>query len=199
MKKAQMPRHKWTSGRGVLWIIAMMFIASAAVRFGAGPGQAIAKEVAAISSGQPDAQTPAQCVNPPDIEALLAALATRTEFLDKRQKKLEEYEQSLAFAKDRVQENIDALAAAEQKLTSTIAVTETAAENDLARLTSVYENMKPKQAATLFEEMSPEFAAGFVGRMRPDAAAQIMAGLSPQAAYTISVILAGRNARAPTK
>ncbi len=199
MKKPKMPRQKWASGRGTLWIIALMFVASAGVRFGAGPGRAIAKEVAAISSASADGQTPLQCVNTPDIDALLAALATRNEFLDKRQRKLEEYEQSLAFAKDRVQEQIDALAAAEKTLTSTIAVTETAAENDLARLTSVYENMKPKQAATLFEEMSPEFAAGFVGRMRPDAAAQIMAGLSPQAAYTISVILAGRNARAPTK
>ena len=47
--------------------------------------------------------------------------------------------------------------------------------------------------------MTPEFAAGFIGRMRADAAAAIMAGLSPQAAYTISVILAGRNARAPTE
>ncbi len=199
MRKPQMPRQKWASGRGTLWIIALMFVASAVVRFGAGPGRAIAKEVAAISTAPADGQTPLQCENTPDIDALLAALATRNEFLDKRQRKLEEYEQSLAFAKDRVQEQIDVLAAAEKKLTSTIAVTETAAENDLARLTSVYENMKPKQAATLFEEMSPEFAAGFVGRMRPDAAAQIMAGLSPQAAYTISVILAGRNARAPKK
>jgi flagellar motility protein MotE (MotC chaperone) len=45
--------------------------------------------------------------------------------------------------------------------------------------------------------MDPDFAAGFLGRMRPAAAAGIMAGLSPQKAYTISVLLAGRNAQAP--
>jgi hypothetical protein len=33
--------------------------------------------------------------------------------------------------------------------------------------------------------------------MRSEAAAGIMAGLSPQAAYSISVIMAGRNADAP--
>ena len=45
--------------------------------------------------------------------------------------------------------------------------------------------------------MEPDFAAGFLGRMRPDAAAAVMAGLTPETAYSISVILAGRNATAP--
>ena len=80
-----------------------------------------------------------------------------------------------------------------------LAVAEKAAEGDLSRLTSVYEAMKPKDAAALFEAMEPEFAAGFLGRMRPDAAAGIMTGLSPETAYMISVVLAGRNARAPTE
>ena len=47
------------------------------------------------------------------------------------------------------------------------------------------------------EEMEPSFAAGFLARMRSDVAAGIMAGLKPETAYTISVILAGRNAKAP--
>ena len=33
--------------------------------------------------------------------------------------------------------------------------------------------------------------------MKPEAAAGILARLSPQAAYTVSVILAGRNATVP--
>ncbi|NHX27768.1 hypothetical protein HA397_27890, partial [Escherichia coli] len=86
--------------------------------------------------------------------------------------------------------------AAEDSLRATLTLAETAAESDLARLTAVYENMKPKDAAGLFEQMSPDFAAGFMGMMRPDAAAQIMAALDPATAYSISVVLAGRNARA---
>jgi flagellar motility protein MotE (MotC chaperone) len=57
--------------------------------------------------------------------------------------------------------------------------------------------MKPKDAAALFETMEPEFAAGFIARMLPDSAAKVMSGLDPKVAYTISVILAGRNASAP--
>ncbi len=198
MKKSRMPKRKWSSGRGALIIIASLFIASAIVRIGSGVGQAIAKEVAALRPG-PEEQIPLICENPVEIEEILAALAARGEYLDKRERKLGELEQTLAVAENQVQANLKALVAAEEQLSATIALSDSAAENDLVRLTSVYENMKAKQAADLFEEMAPDFAAGFFGRMRPEAAAEIMAGLSPQTAYTISVILAGRNALAPTE
>ena len=94
---------------------------------------------------------------------------------------------------------MSALVEAEQKLAGTMALAESAAEDDLGKLTAVYESMKPKDAAALFSEMQPEFAAGFLGRMRPDAAAQVMTGLSPDVAYSISVVMAGRNASAPTE
>ena len=92
-----------------------------------------------------------------------------------------------------------ALQDAENRLRDMISIAETAAEDDPTRLTQVYETMKPKSVALLFEEMDPQFAAGFIGRMKPEAAAGIMAGMKPDAAYTISVILAGRNANSPTE
>ena len=85
----------------------------------------------------------------------------------------------------------------ENRLRATLAKADQAAEKDIARLTSVYENMKPAQAAPLFEAMEPSFAAGFLSRMRPDAAAGILANVDPQAAYTISVLIAGQNASVP--
>ncbi len=198
MKKPKMPNRKWSSGRGALAIISFLFVASAIIRIGSGSGQVFAKEIAALRS-QNEEQIPLICENSAEIEEILSALAVQSEYLEKRERELGELEQTLAVAEDRVQANLTALVAAEELLSATIAQSESASENDLARLTSVYENMKPKQAAVLFEEMAPDFAAGFVGRMRPDAAAEIMAGLTPQAAYTISVILAGRNALAPTE
>jgi hypothetical protein len=86
---------------------------------------------------------------------------------------------------------------AEERLRGLMTLAEDSAEGDLAQLTSVYENMKPKEAALLFERMSPDFAAGFLGRMRPEAAAAIMSGLPPELGYSISVLLAGRNAARP--
>jgi flagellar motility protein MotE (MotC chaperone) len=47
--------------------------------------------------------------------------------------------------------------------------------------------------------MSPEFAAGFLGRMQPEAAAAVLSGMSAEAAYAVSILIAGRNARAPDR
>jgi flagellar motility protein MotE (MotC chaperone) len=90
------------------------------------------------------------------------------------------------------------LEAMETELKATLALADGAAEADIERLTAVYQAMKPKDAAALFETMSPEFAAGFLGRMTPDSAAAILSGMSAEAAYGVSVIVAGRNAGAPT-
>jgi flagellar motility protein MotE (MotC chaperone) len=87
----------------------------------------------------------------------------------------------------------------EARLRETLALADGAAEADIERLTAVYQAMKPKDAAALFEAMSPEFASGFLGRMAPESAAAILSGMSAEAAYGISVIVAGRNAGAPTE
>ena len=55
----------------------------------------------------------------------------------------------------------------------------------------------PADAAALFQTMAPEFAAGFLGRMRAEAAAAVISGMTPESAYSISVLIAGRNALVP--
>ncbi|TKA97657.1 hypothetical protein FAZ78_04745, partial [Cereibacter changlensis] len=104
---------------------------------------------------------------------------------------------ALTLAGQAIDAKLAELAAAEAALSETLARADGASEGDLTRLTSVYETMKPKDAAALFEAMAPEFAAGFIGRMRPDAAAAVLSGMSAEAAYSISVLLAGRNALVP--
>lgn len=195
----KMPIRKWRSGRGTLPIIAIILVGSGLVRLGSGTSQAIAKGLALHSPELETNPEPVACEAGDEIGFVLTALMTREEKLKKRERSVGEQAQTIAFAKQEIRENMALLLKAEQALAATMALAETVAEDDLIRLTSVYENMKPDDAATLFEEMAPDFAAGFVGRMRPDAAAQIMSNLPPQTAYSISVILAGRNALAPTE
>lgn len=104
---------------------------------------------------------------------------------------------AIALADTALRGRLLALEAAEASLRETVALSDKAAEVDLARLTSVYEAMKPREAAALFDEMDENFAAGFLGRMRPDSAAAVLAGMVPAKAYAVSAILAGRNANAP--
>ncbi len=202
-KKRAKNKRSRKAGRGVLFLITGFFLASGLLRLGSGTGSAIAREIQSLSHAEAEADTadhvtPAACETGEGIGELLAALKNREARVAAQETALADRMQVLAVAEEGAKRNLAALTAAEQRLKATMALADTAAEDDLSRLTSVYENMKAKDAAKLFEEMDPQFSAGFLGRMRPDAAAAIFAGLTPSKAYSISVILAGRNAEVPT-
>ena len=203
-KKAVKRKQPRKAGRGALILIAGFFLASGLLRLGSGTGSAIAREIESLSSESAtlkvtETATPQACESGEGIGELLASLREREARIATKEASLADRTQALAVAEVGVKKNLAALIEAEQKLKATMALADTAAEDDLSRLTAVYENMKAKDAAKLFEEMDPQFSAGFLGRMRPDAAAAIFAGLTPAKAYSISVILAGRNADVPTE
>lgn len=188
------------AGRGSLLIIGFLLFGSAFIRVGLETGKAVATENPFLETTLRESRVVSSEPQEQDTETLskmLEAFQEREAKIAQQEEQIAIRKQALAVADQEIQRRLDVLQDAEKKLRSMLALADTAAEDDLSTLTSVYENMKPKDAAALFEEMEPAFAAGFLGRMRPDAAAGIMAGLSPQVAYSISVILAGRNANAP--
>ena len=76
---------------------------------------------------------------------------------------------------------------------------DSAAEDDISRMTTVYENMKPAEAARIMERMDVNFAAGLMARMRPEIAAQVLAGMEVDAAYAVTLTIASRNSAVPTE
>ena len=193
-----MSARRRQAGRGALAILALFLAASGALRLGDFVGRALANAAEADVAG-PDgiAAAPLQCPEPP--LALAEALIAREATLRVQESALADRLAALALADAAVTARLAELAAAEADLKQTLALADGAAENDLVRLTAVYEAMKPADAAALFETMAPEFAAGFLGRMRPETAAAVMSGMSSEAAYSISVLIAGRNALVPTE
>ena len=183
--------------RGALVLIAALLVTSALIRLGGGAGQAVARVSEDRVNSAPGPGADMSCDRPEDLQVMLSALQERETRLDAREVALSDRMQALRIADQEITRKLAVLEAAETELRATLEIAETAAEDDLGRLTKVYETMKPKQAAALFEQMDPRFAAGFLGRMRPEAAAEIMAGLSPEAAHMFSVVLAGRNADVP--
>ena len=150
-------------------VIAAMLALSGGLRLGAGIGWA---EASAAAEGPDDrAEVAGSCETPDDIARVLALLKEREDRVVSREGALADRLQALAVAETQIASNMAALEEAEARLSATMAHASTAAEDDLARLTSVYENMKAKEAAPVFAAMDPKFAAGFLGRMRPDAAA----------------------------
>jgi flagellar motility protein MotE (MotC chaperone) len=180
-------------GRGALFILAMLFATSGALRFGSGVGTALAR---AEDASEEAAVAPATCETP---AALAEALSLREDRLTVREAALNDRQAALALADQAISVRLAELEAMEARLRETLALADGAAEADIERLTAVYQAMKPKDAAALFEAMSPDFAAGFLGRMAPDSAAAILSGMSAEAAYGVSVIVAGRNTGAPTE
>jgi len=178
-----------------------MLIASGLFRLGDEVGLAFAFEND-LDAGQEMVATDeaaSLCTPTADTSELLIAFQAREARLIERESQIEARLQALRVAEAEISEKLTALESAETSLAATLAIADGAAEDDLAQLTSVYENMKPQYTSALCEQMAPEFSAGFMGRMRPEAAAAIMTNLEPATAYTISVLLAGRNASAPTE
>ncbi|MDF2142003.1 hypothetical protein [Paenirhodobacter sp. CAU 1674] len=184
-------RKRWL-GRSSLIMIMALFVGSAVLRLTDGAGLAFARASSAAQEPQGN-----ECTTDAGVMALLDEVQRREQRVIEREGLMTDRTQALQLAEKRMEERLAALRAAEDELAKTVSIAEKAADEDVARLVTLYENMKPKDAARLFEEMAPEFAAGFMARMRPDAAAAIMAGVDPKVAYTISVLMAGRNANAP--
>ncbi|MEX3017532.1 MotE family protein [Gymnodinialimonas hymeniacidonis] len=153
--------------------------------------------VSAASASDPEPIT--SVVGP--ASPIRAAMDEVTMFRDRlreREEELNDRERAIEAAQILVEERLAELEAVEARLESLVQVSDTAAEGDLQRLTEVYETMGPDQTAELFAQMDPNFAAGFLTRMSPAASAAIMAELDPAYAYAVSVVIATRNAAAPT-
>jgi flagellar motility protein MotE (MotC chaperone) len=193
-------KRKRRAGQGALLILSVVFVMSAGARLMSGTGAAIARELSQLAVDPTEADTyNAACEPDSATAALLASLRNREANVSTKEKSLSQKMKAFELAKAEFTQNMAALKNAEERLTATMTVASSAAQDDLDKLTAVYESMKPKDAAALFEQMSPDFAAGFLARMRSDIAAPVLAGLKPETAYTISVILAGRNANAPSE
>lgn len=194
-KKAKKPTAK--KGRGTIAVLSLLLLGSAALRLVASAEEVWAANPPAQHEEpeQEIAQHTSEALS--DLAPLLEAIQQREEAVARKEVEIEQRMRALEIADGKIEERLGALRKAQSDLRDTMSLASTAAEDDLSRLTAVYENMKPKIAAALFQEMDPEFAAGFLGRMKPNAAAAVMAGMPAQNAYAISAILAGRNANVP--
>jgi len=183
------PAQSKSGGRGILMILALLLGSSGALRVGAGVGAAMAEGATAAGTA------PLDCPLPP--AAVAAALVGREAEVKQRETEMADRMAALALADEAINKRMGELQVAEASLKKTLSIADGAAEKDLARLTAVYEAMKPADAAALFQTMAPDFAAGFLSRMRPEIAAAVLAGMKPDMAYSVSVLIAGRNATAP--
>lgn len=194
----QMQRSPWRPRRLILLILVGLLASSGVLRLTLGLNEAWAVVQAA---GPPPALAAKTCSASVPADGkflpLVEALKTREARVAAKEASVADRSRTLARAKQEVEAKLAELKAANHQLSQRLTLARGAAEGDVAKLTAMYANMKPKMAAAIFQKMAPDFAAGFLARMKPEAAALILSGLTPDKAYTVSVMLAGRNAAAP--
>jgi flagellar motility protein MotE (MotC chaperone) len=177
---------------GGLWLIVLCFVGSAALR--------LSDDNWALAEGISDmAQNQGRGAAPDDGAALLTAIREREAQLDAEEARLADRKQSLDVSEQKLKEQLAAFEKAQANLEKTLAMADQAAEKDIAQMTTVYENMKPADAARIFEKMDVSFAAGLLARMRPDVAAQVLTGMSAETAYALTLTIASRNHAVPTE
>lgn len=182
---------------GGVGLIVLCFVGSAGLRL-ASNGQAFAEELGALAEAEV-ADTIASCPTIEDAESLLGAIREREDDLAKESLRLAERSQTLNVAEAKLAEQLVAFETAQKNLEATLAVADKAAERDIDRMTTVYENMKPAEAAKIFERMDVAFAAGLLARVRPEVAAQVLASMNADSAYAVTLTIASRNHAVPTE
>ena len=176
---------------GGIGLIVVCFFGSAALR--------LTDDNWALAQGIGEAARSDAPGTPEDGDALLAAIREREAQLDAEEKRLAVRRQSLEVAETKLAEQLAAFEKAQENLERTLAMADQAAEKDIARMTTVYEAMKPAEAAMIVEKMDVAFAAGLLARMRPEAAAAVLTGMSPESAYAVTLTIASRNHGVPVE
>ena len=174
---------------GGFGLIVVCFFGSAALRL-TDDNWALAQGIGEAVQGEAAA---------PGGEALLAAIRDREAQLEAEEKRLADRRQSLTGAEAKLAEQLAAFEKAQANLEKTLSMADGAAEKDIARMTAVYEAMKPAEAAKIFEKMDVSFAAGLMSRMRPEVAADVLTGMAPEAAYAVTLTIASRNHGVPVQ
>ncbi|MFD1696649.1 MotE family protein [Roseibium aestuarii] len=122
--------------------------------------------------------------------AVLESLGQRRDNLQKQEDQLDLREKLLQATEDRIQKRVDELKALEQSIEGKVEEKRKQEEGEIAALVTMYENMKPKDAARIFDRLSMEVLLKVVRQMKPRKMADILGKMSPEAAERLTVAIA---------
>lgn len=121
---------------------------------------------------------------------ILQSLSKRREQLEQRERDLEQREKLLQAAEKKVEEKVAELAALQKNIEKLLGEQQDIENDRLTQLVKIYENMKPKDAATIFNEMNFDVLLSIIDRMAERRVAPILAAMDPVRAREVSARLA---------
>ncbi|MFQ5763426.1 MAG: MotE family protein [Rhodospirillales bacterium] len=121
---------------------------------------------------------------------LLQQLAERRRVLESREQELEIRTGLLSAAETRIDKKVEELKVLRETISGLIKTFDEQQDAKLLSLVKIYENMKPKDAATIFEDLEMDTLLEVAERMKERKLAPIMAKMNPEKAREVTVELA---------
>jgi flagellar motility protein MotE (MotC chaperone) len=140
---------------------------------------------------RPQPPMPEQAVSPTE-RALLEKLSARRDVLKQRSDELDLREKLLGEAERKIEGNIGDLKEAEDKAEAGSRKAADAEKAGLKNIVTMYESMKPKDAARVFDRLGHDVLVPIVLAMNPRKMAEVLAVMQPETAEKLTVALALR-------
>ncbi|MDP4024553.1 hypothetical protein Q8W71_18165 [Methylobacterium sp. NEAU 140] len=168
------------------------------------PDPATTGSVAAKESPKEGAKPPERPPEPPQAQpalpdpvspaerALLEKLGARRDALRQRSDELDLREKMLNDAERKLETGLGDLKQAEDKVDAAAKAKEAAQRDGLKSIVTMYETMKPKEAARVFDRLGHDVLVPLVVAMNPRKMAEILAVMQPETAERLTVALANR-------
>ena len=144
------------------------------------------------SAPKPAAAEPPPPPTSPSERALLERLGERRDELQQRAREIEMRERLLENAEKKLEGRINELKGIEEKAEAAATKRGDTEAGALRNLVTIYEAMKPKDAARVFDRLPHDVLVPVVLQMKPAKMAEVLAVMSPDAAEKLTVALANR-------
>jgi len=123
----------------------------------------------------------------------LQSLTQERNLVEDQKRALDTRESEVTLAREKLNIEKAALLDLKGSIEDLLKKVEAQQTDDLQRLISFYQNMKPAEAATIMNELDIEVVIMVMGTMKPRLAAPILAKMSPVRARAVSKIILERS------
>jgi len=163
------------------------------------PGQSAAGQPAPSPKpdGAPAGPETARPISPAE-RAVLERLQERRQELDRRARELDVREGLLTAAEQRIEARLAEIKEVEARINAGVAKKDEADAARIRGLVTMYENMRPKDAARIFDRLDLKILVDLASQINPRRMSDIMAQMSSEAADRLTVELAARSPSTPS-
>jgi flagellar motility protein MotE (MotC chaperone) len=124
--------------------------------------------------------------------AILERLQSRRQEIEARQREIDIRESLLKSAEKRIESKVEEMKAVETRISATQAEQKAAEAQRMKGLVTMYEGMKPKDAARVFDRLEMGVLIEIASQIAPRKMSDIMGLMSPEAAERLTVEMARR-------